>query len=145
MKKHVLLTIMFLFVAAIGFILVEERPPSDDINIELSFDQPTAEVMIIDCQMENPVKFVEVEISPGDLFANIELVKGPFVVNNANRLDRKNEALKNNYIFLGKKKRIGRVITYSNMALNNTNDSNGFIRTDFDYSENKLLKQSCQI
>lgn len=72
MKKHILLTVLFLFVTAIGFSLVEERPPTDNIKIEFSIDQPDIdllfEVTSQGISIENGVlthlSITEVEIMP---------------------------------------------------------------------------------
>jgi hypothetical protein len=153
MKKHVLLTLLFLFVAAIGFSLVEERPPTDNIKIETSLDQDlNLNFVAFEVPVLMPINFVEVEISPGDLLSlNVIIEKlnlntnmyaapidRPFDYDNINTAAQSTE--KNRFNFLN-----SLLINHDTVMVKRNKDNSVNLVNQFDYScSNKLLEQICQ-
>jgi hypothetical protein len=144
MKKHVLLTLLFLFVAAIGFSLVEERPPTDSIKIETSIDNDLNLDFAFKVPVLMPINFVEVEISPGDLLSLNVIIENEKLNLNTTPIDRPNRAAqsteKNRFNFLN-----SLLINHDTVMVKRNKDNSVNLVNQFDYScSNKLLEQSCQ-
>lgn len=131
MKKHIILLISFLFVSLIGFSSIELRPSGEEITIETTVDQLNADLIVFDLVLEGVI------VSTLPNYTNqVEVVQSATMpvyiqaeaLNNISKLQLKKGGVVDFYTCA------------STATLNHSNARQ--LNEAFDYSMNKLLKQS---